>query len=173
MAAFDRCKACLIICKSWHGKTFELCVKLKDKSKTFQKEHAEADHNYHFPSDRPSKPIKVRLRRSAGLRLVSRFWFIRTTEWLQCFEYTPAALGFKTTLFNDEAGAQNIEGVVVGIPEGANPNEFRNVEQFSEQVQDIVEDVCTPGQQLRAQESTETFQRLNSMAQARLTPDCT
>ena len=172
MAAFDRCKKCLRVGKTFYGKTFEELVDyLRSADKRTQFEIALKNDSLRQAGKLPEyAPVSCNYGTRAGIRISKLYWFVRTCEFLRRFDFKPKTLGIKTVTLLDELGICRIEGCLIEPQADALLWEYRNCEIWSEHVREISEHVTNPRSQLRKNEPAETFLAMNKKDQKEKLP---
>jgi hypothetical protein len=115
--------------------------------------------------------MKVKASRQCGARMSSFFWFLRVSEWLKRFTYSPHTLGFKIQIYECEMGITRLEGVPVKPSEGEPLHLYRVLEFFSENLRRLDEHFLDPDIQLRIVEPQQTYVALNKCSQKSYVPD--
>jgi hypothetical protein len=161
MLASDRCKICVTLSRSFHGRNFEACVALYEQSEFFRKEWAEAAKNLGAEGHEWDMNVGVHIMQRTGSVLEMIYWFMTVQEFTAKFKLAPKAMNYRVMSMTDEFGQKKISGSLVKPSPEDPPYAYRRCRLFSETVWFLDEELVNPMKRLRAKQPMDTFIRLN------------
>jgi hypothetical protein len=147
-------------------------VQLMTDSAWFREQWNDAVQNYDAGDQKELQAkMCVFAEQSCGLRLSQWMWFVRISEWMRLYTYSPKSLGFKTMTLTSESGTGQMEGVVLWPDPNLTLHTLRLLEFWSEVRRKLGEEVVGPENCLRDKEPSETYGSLNRIEQRKMNAD--
>ena len=164
MQDVDKCIRCVVLARSFMGKTLDVIVKLYAESQVFRDMWDEAYNNL---LEREAGRLQfdtefhVGALRRVGVSMEMLFWFLRHAEFLRELRLEPKQLGLPIVSMTCELGVRELSGTLVRPTPGEPLHLYRNVKFWSDKVVLLQEDVMRPDKRLRKEEPMDSFKHLN------------
>lgn len=175
MIEVDKCKRCVRIAATWHGKDLMSISKKYSDHGVVTEGWDEAEGNLKVLEEGeeiewPTAKGVQHLKR-LGARMEVIFWFIAIVDFHKLYKVEPKAAGLAISKWLDEQ-LNEIQGVIVKPTADCDlPHPFRRIVLWSERLTMLQEDVMLPSKRLRVHEPEETFTSVHKQSYQNLPVD--